>query len=370
MDWLASNYIVDLSKSSNDDKSFIDIRKVKFSEKPSKPSLSLINDVTYKSYIEHKTTVIKEQLDKFSYLLNPYEKIPVIHNQNHSMNYYKFYELLKYFKIENCKSIFSFYFDEEELYSVIGSSDAKHSSFNVENQDLFNLFNLFDNSYFDLIIANGSIDTSVDPNNQEQYNTHIIAWEIFNTLKLQQIGGNFILKIFDTLTSPMCQLLELLSNHYEKVYLVKPRTGDILGSEKFVICINYNSRSDELIDTIDKVLKKWKECEYSPSFCRDFGLTPSGNLIKGLDKYNKDLISSYIEFVKAAQKYQKLDQNLDQQQISEIEARNNKKAIQFGNAFGLTQINNKCKHYCKRFIYSINDSVGIKKCLFCDVLYI
>ena len=69
-----------------------------FSEKPSRPSKSLVDIKSYKKLLE-----IKEKIpdcthwDKWSKLTNPYDKVPRLAKQKNNRDYYKFYEIIKYY---------------------------------------------------------------------------------------------------------------------------------------------------------------------------------------------------------------------------------------------------------------------------------
>ena len=93
-------------------------------------------------------------------------------------------------------------------------------------------------SSMDYITADGGFDFSVDFNKQEELSMKLIIAQIFFALILQKKGGNFILKIFDVFKFKTVEIIFLLSNLYEYVYIYKPYTSRVANSEKYVICKN------------------------------------------------------------------------------------------------------------------------------------
>jgi len=95
-----------------------------------------------------------------------------------------------------------------------------------------------------LITADGGFDEGNDFNNKEQLHYFLILNEIYTGLKLQNIGGNFILKVFDIFTNTSIHLLYLLNLLYKNIYVYKPKTSRPTNSEKYIICKNFISHPD------------------------------------------------------------------------------------------------------------------------------
>jgi hypothetical protein len=75
---------------------------------------------------------------------------------------------------------------------------------------------------------------------------------------MQKTGGNFVLKIFDIFKFKTVEIIFLLSNLYEYVYIYKPYTSRIANSEKYIICKNYKNGNPriktEIINNFDYVM--------------------------------------------------------------------------------------------------------------------
>ena len=92
---------------------------------------------------------------------------------------------------------------------------------------------------FYFITADGGFDEGVDFNNKEQLHYQLIFSEIKAALQLQDLGGHYVLKMFDIFTETSIHLLYLLRLCYKEVWIYKPKTSRPTNSEKYVICKNF-----------------------------------------------------------------------------------------------------------------------------------
>ena len=84
--------------------------------------------------------------------------------------------------------------------------------------------NHYENS-MDYITADGGFDFSVDFNKQEELSIKLIIAQIFFGIIMQKTNGNFVLKIFDIFKFKTIEIIFLLSNLYDYVYIYKPYTS-------------------------------------------------------------------------------------------------------------------------------------------------
>jgi len=56
---------------------------------------------------------------------------------------------------------------------------------------------------------------------------------------LQKKGGSFVLKVFDTYTSTMTEIIYLLTYLYEEVIFIKPTMSRPANSEKYLVCMRF-----------------------------------------------------------------------------------------------------------------------------------
>jgi hypothetical protein len=95
-----------------------------------------------------------------------------------------------------------------------------------------------DNNLADLVTADGS-KYIYDNNFKEQESYIMIFGEIVAAINVQNKGGDFILKIFDTFTDISIKMLYILSMFYEDIYIYKPLTSLESDEEKYIVCKNF-----------------------------------------------------------------------------------------------------------------------------------
>ena len=129
-----------------------------------------------------------------------------------------------------------------------------------QNGDLMRAENLRDcyrkyHGMMELVTGDGGFDFSCQYPQQEQISTKLIMCQIAFAIAIQKVNGAFVLKLFDTFTQFSIDLLFLLSNLYETVYIMKPDTSRFANSEKYVICKGFrNKGTDKLVETFYNIL--------------------------------------------------------------------------------------------------------------------
>ena len=79
-------------------------------------------------------------------------------------------------------------------------------------------------------------------------------------LKVVSLGGNFILKVFTTVTKPMVDLVYAISCCFERVTFFKPIARSLCNKERYLICQNYIINTRKIADNLSFVLKSsWGE---------------------------------------------------------------------------------------------------------------
>jgi len=125
---------------------------------------------------------------------------------------------------------------------------------NLLSRDNFiHCYNQYKNS-MDLVTGDGGIDFSEDFNNQEYSATKLIIVQVVYALAMQSNNGNFVLKVFDTFSNAIIDILYLLSSLYKNVYIMKPQTSRNANSERYIICKGYNLNENK--EKIDYIIKK------------------------------------------------------------------------------------------------------------------
>jgi 23S rRNA U2552 (ribose-2'-O)-methylase RlmE/FtsJ len=406
-EWLSKDYVSCYSNKNPKDYRKLLKLEPKFSEKPSRASQSLIDGPFYKTLLESKKSIETcSEWEKWSKTTNPYEKIGKIAKSSSktgfSRSFFKMYELLKFFEnyLPNipdkefksahlCEAPGSFVKAVLKLkpecdwyaqslydgyYAIEIDSDIYDKQRWIQNGSgsLCNLENITDfvNKIEDkvhLITADGSFDVSYDPNSQEQLTSQLIFAEVVTALHCQEVSGTFICKLFDTNTKPMSQLLYLLSEYYENIFLIKPRTSRYSNSEKYVVATNFRGITNEDLAILDSVVQKWHESsEKHIPFCRDFGsdfIEPSDSFKIFLKDYNKKLSKNQFKYIKDSLNGSTWTPGY----YRTLEAFQNRRASEFCESFDIgSRIHmQSCKHLKTRHAGS-----GIRKCDKCMKLLI
>jgi len=127
------------------------------------------------------------------------------------------------------------------------------------------ILNKLDGEKVDLVTADGAFTHSKVYNYEEIVNYRIFFGEIVGALVSQKIGGSFVLKIFDILSSVTRQLLLLLNHYYSEVYITKPDFSRPASSEKYVICLGFkgletpDQNEEQAIDTLIELMDVWND---------------------------------------------------------------------------------------------------------------
>lgn len=286
------------------------------SEEESKTEIKYLSEPFISPSLYNYLTKIKEEIDIYEEHWDYYKKITNPHEYIHTHIFGKNYSVCKYkplsrafFKMIEIINIFNFldekyeincfhlaegpggfieafnYVRENKQDNYYGmtliSSDVNIPSWkksqtflnnnkNVfiengksKNGDLFLESNLIYinekyGSSMEYITGDGGIDFSVDFNNQEDMSLKLIFAQIVYAIIMQKKNGHFILKIFDIFKFKTVELLFLLSNLYENIYIYKPHTSRVANSEKYIICkyfkANNNNLKNELLRNYKNII--------------------------------------------------------------------------------------------------------------------
>jgi 23S rRNA U2552 (ribose-2'-O)-methylase RlmE/FtsJ len=135
---------------------------------------------------------------------------------------------------------------------------GKDNTGDINNlQNIDNIKNIIKKNFY-LVTADGGFDEGNDFNHKEQLHYHLILNEIYSAISMQQTNGHFILKVFDILTETSINLLYLLFQCYQEVYVYKPKTSRPTNSEKYIICKYFNLKDDVKANYLNS-LKKLSE---------------------------------------------------------------------------------------------------------------
>ena len=104
-----------------------------------------------------------------------------------------------------------------------------------------------------LVTADGGIHLEGDDSYslQEVANIKLFFAEALYALNVQELGGSFVMKIYDIYFEITVELILLLAFYYEKITIFKPLTSRPANSEKYVIAEGFKGISDDHLERLD-----------------------------------------------------------------------------------------------------------------------
>jgi 23S rRNA U2552 (ribose-2'-O)-methylase RlmE/FtsJ len=192
-------------------------------------------------------------------VINPYEYIfSKIPGYKYSVSKLKtksniFYDVLEIFITLNVldsflnKSIKSIHISENYIDSnkCINFLRENHNDENTNFEDITEeIYHTINDKRYDFIfyeIKNTEFE------NLNYYTLNIIQ-VLMILLKYQSNNGVCLIKINNIFHKPIIDILYILCSIYEKVYIIKPNTSNIMSSDKYIVCKNFtlNENKKEL----------------------------------------------------------------------------------------------------------------------------
>ena len=136
-------------------------------------------------------------------------------------------------------------------------------------------------------------------NIQEQQVFKLILGQIVTALKIQADKGHFVCKMYESFTPETANLICVLSQFYEHVFVTKPLMSRDSSSEKYIVCKNFKASKDnnKKIALLEKVLKDTLKFEKQflinmfPSF--EFGDKFKSSLIQ----FNNEIANNQFRMI-------------------------------------------------------------------------
>ena len=188
---------------------------------------NIINDCYY-TINEYDKTIKEEFKNKY--------KIEFDNNE-----YYKLYEVLKNYEINIKDSlIFDDITDKLLKSNVLGKSNINKIKINDK-----------ENKTYSSIIYNPDLEL-----NRIQEET--LLKDFFNILKYISINlnskGDFVIKIYTNFLLLTNQIIALLTNLFNDVFIYTPNLSEIYRNEKYIICKSFN-KNEKILKIIDEIMK-------------------------------------------------------------------------------------------------------------------
>jgi len=245
----------------------------------------------YNNYINIKNELdmfIKNDSENTKYVenllknINPYEYIySIVPGLNCSVSKLKtnsnaFYDLLEIFHTLNINSFLKEIYESINLLVISPNyndiekciknirdnpNDKINSSYKsnnlLDNNDNFrSCHNAFDLIYLDIceitpllkVITINENDNSLEDVNVDNLNSYIM--KLIECLKIilkhQLVDGCCIIKIGYIFHKPVVDIFYILSSLFEKTYIIKPNTSNIISFEKYIVCKQFIFDNDKI----------------------------------------------------------------------------------------------------------------------------
>jgi len=320
-------------------------KDIKFAKTPSRTSLSLINQGLFEELSNLKNNLG----DKTKLLLkvfNPWDKIK---NKDPYFEIFRYLETTRDYLKDPQRAL---YVSNSNLNSISKIYPNTNTNTNTNTKEDKNEIS----NKYDLII--------IDNEQNEQQDFRTLLKECIMALKCQQDGGMLICKFLDTTIKPICQLISLILDHYEKCIVIKPRTSKYSSQEKFIVFVNrisYSSPDDLILEMENLLGMNNDEGEY----IRDIGISIFKELTQTLYDYNNFIISNQIKY------YSQIIGSVTNwtfEKQSQLEAIQNLNAQEFNALIGNPALN-VCEHkLTTTHVSTTSHTLMFKKCLLCNAL--
>ncbi len=245
-----------------------------------KPLVPIISFSLFK-YLEQVKTqlqlICKENdvdIKEVTKFINPYEYIfSKVPNSKFSVSKLKpenniFYNLLEIINLLNLfdvfekKNIFSIHFSNNSLSTIECMNILREdkNDINLSFPGVVNDYLLAQTS--SLIINKNSVDfiiyDLVYDNKNYNYSIINLLNILVSILNYQSEKGISIIKFTNIFYKPVIDVLYILCNLFEKVYIIKPNTVNILTDEKYIVCKNFilnKTKIEENNIYMDEIMK-------------------------------------------------------------------------------------------------------------------
>lgn len=132
--------------------------------------------------------------------------------------------------------------------------------------DFINMLKASQTPELDLVTADGGFDVgdgeggTDNYNRQEYLSSHLILLECLIGLLSLKPGGNMVIKVFDTFSRFMGDLLYLISLCFSRICLLKPCSSRPANSERYLVCQSYHGiqQSLNVVSILNAVAKSYQ----------------------------------------------------------------------------------------------------------------
>jgi cap1 methyltransferase len=193
--------------------------------------------------------------------------------------------------------------DFNKLKKIFG--DNNNIKINYGNlyiiDDVINYIENFSKNKANFVTADGGFDYSSDFNGQEINSCQIIYSECIIALNILSKHGSFVCKVFDLFSITMVQLMYIIYESFEHVFIYKPDTSRPANSEKYIICLNYKDNLTKLEkNNMIQHIETWNNLSNSLSKENSVifkNIRVDNNFISKLEEYNNLYINNQMYYL-------------------------------------------------------------------------
>lgn len=229
-------------------------------------------------------------------------------------------------------------YDSIDILREGGYNDQHFSFLEINNELYKTIYDVkFDFMFYE-------IDTRI-VDNLNLYSLHLIKF-LMIVLRNQSVDGTCIIKIDHNFHKPIIDILYLLSSMYEKVYIIKPTTSNVMTFEKYIVCKRY------LVDEKRQEHNRINCCNLF-QFLRNF--TRNKNIVSLLDDHIPSIFMNKLDDSNIIIGQQQLD-SLDQI-INILKSKNRHDKIEMIKKTNIQKSVSWCEKYkipCNKFSEKTN----------------
>jgi cap1 methyltransferase len=144
----------------------------------------------------------------------------------------------------------------------------------------------------DFVMSDGSffIEGERQHLDQELLHRRLYLCQFLACLSVLRSRGNFICKLFDTLTPFTISLIFLMYRCFDSICLFKPNTSRPATSEKYIVCKGKKEKTNDVLEFLVKVNNSWQD--------KEFKILVNRKIIMDDKRFTDFLLKSNTESVK------------------------------------------------------------------------
>ena len=168
--------------------------------------------------------------------------------------------------------------------------------------DVKSYISKFDGKKAHLVTADGGFDYSSNFNGQEINSCQIIYSECIVALNVLRPKGCFVCKVFDLFSITMIQILYIISNCFESIYIYKPETSRPANSEKYLVCMYYKDNLTKANKyNLLRIIEMWNNETFSIGEDDSMmfkNIKVPNHFIQTINEYNEKYINMQLYYLK------------------------------------------------------------------------